>query len=176
MSVRNNPADEAERDSHCLVTRRQVLIGGAAAGVVLATGVAAGVEPSVVMDAKQAFRQLVEGNERFAAGKPEHPHEVRSWRDRLKEGQKPFATIIACSDSRVPPELVFDQGFGDLFMIRVAGNILSPGVVGSIEYAADHLGTPLLVVLGHEGCGAVTAALASPEELAGEMGRREGNR
>src|SRR6266404_3161120 len=81
--------------------------------------------------------------------------------ERLMEGNRPFAAILGCSDSRVPPELLFDQGFGDLFVMRLAGNIISSGVAGSIQYAYQHLGTSLLVVLGHEGCGAVKAALAA---------------
>ena len=79
----------------------------------------------------------------------------------MRESQRPFAVILGCSDSRVPPELVFDQGFGDLFVIRLAGNVIEPSVFGSIQYAHLHLGTSLLVVLGHEGCGAVKAALAA---------------
>jgi len=79
----------------------------------------------------------------------------------LAKGQRPFATIIGCSDSRVPPELIFDAGFGELFIVRVAGNVVSPEVMGSMQYAAVHLHTPLFVVLGHEGCGAVAAALAA---------------
>jgi len=77
----------------------------------------------------------------------------------LAKGQKPFATILGCSDSRVPPELIFDANFGELFIIRVAGNIISPEVKGSLQYAGAHLRTPLFIVLGHEGCGAVQAAL-----------------
>jgi carbonic anhydrase len=79
----------------------------------------------------------------------------------LAKGQRPYATIIGCSDSRVPPELVFDAGFGELFIVRVAGNVISPEVMGTLQYAAVHLHTQLFVVLGHEGCGAVQAALAS---------------
>jgi carbonic anhydrase len=79
----------------------------------------------------------------------------------LAKGQRPYATIIGCSDSRVPPELVFDASFGELFVIRVAGNVIDPAVMGSIQYAALHLKTPLFVVMGHEGCGAVQAALAT---------------
>ena len=78
----------------------------------------------------------------------------------LAKGQHPYATIVGCSDSRVPPELVFDAGFGDLFIVRIAGNVISPEVMGTLQYAAVHLHTPLFVVLGHEGCGAVQAALA----------------
>ena len=79
----------------------------------------------------------------------------------LAKGQQPYATILGCSDSRVPPELVFDAGFGELFIIRLAGNVISPEVLGTLQYAGVHLRTPLFVVLGHEGCGAVQAALAA---------------
>ncbi len=79
----------------------------------------------------------------------------------LAKGQQPYATIIGCSDSRVPPELIFDTGLGELFVVRVAGNVFSPEIAGSLQYAGAHLGTPLFVVLGHEGCGAVKAALES---------------
>jgi len=89
----------------------------------------------------------------------------------LVKGQRPFATILGCSDSRVPPELIFDAGFGDLFIIRVAGNVISPEVAGSMQYASMHLKTQLLVVLGHEGCGAVQAALAAKFHGARERSR-----
>src|SRR6185295_14102547 len=79
----------------------------------------------------------------------------------LARGQRPYATIIGCSDSRVPPELIFDANFGELFIIRVAGNVISPEVMGSMQYAGSHLQTPLFLVLGHEGCGAVKAAVSS---------------
>src|SRR6185503_10795030 len=88
-------------------------------------------------------------------------------------GQQPYATIIGCSDSRVPPELLFDAGFGELFIVRVAGNVISPEVMGTLQYAAVHLHTPLFVVLGHEGCGAVQAALAAKFEGARERRRIE---
>lgn len=106
-----------------------------------------------------AIERLEAGNDRFVAGHPDHPHETGTYRHQLADGQHPFATILGCSDSRVPPDLLFDQGFGDLFVIRVAGNVVDPEVSGSIEYAVDQLGTPLVVVLGHQSCGAVTAAL-----------------
>ena len=108
-----------------------------------------------------ALARLMAGNERFLRGEPRvsrAPSEVLAG---LAEGQRPYATILGCSDSRVPPELIFDADFGDLFIIRVAGNVISSEVVGSIQYAAAHLGTGLIVVLGHEGCGAVQAALAA---------------
>src|SRR5262249_49878388 len=97
--------------------------------------------------------------------------EEASWRKHLAAPQQPFATILGCSDSRVPVELLFDQGFGDLFVVRVAGNVLAPDGMGSIEFAVLHLETPLVVVLGHEECGAVTAALEPAEERAREPWR-----
>jgi carbonic anhydrase len=106
-----------------------------------------------------AVERLVAGNARFVSGHMRHAHEAAAWRKHLQASQHPFATILACSDSRVPPELVFDQGFGDLFVIRVAGNIVSTDVLGSLQYAIRHLGCPLIVVMGHESCGAVTAAV-----------------
>ena len=118
------------------------------------------------VDASQALQRLEEGNERFVAGTPKHPHETSAWRSALEKGQHPFAVVLGCSDSRVPPELLFDQGFGDLFVVRVAGNVVDTDVTGSIEYAIDHLDTRLIVVLGHTGCGAVQATLdhfTSPE-------------
>ena len=108
---------------------------------------------------EEALQKLVEGNQRFVSGQVRHAHQAADWRSHLTTGQHPFATILACSDSRVPPELVFDQGFGDLFVVRVAGNIIDSDILGSIGYGLIHLNTPLVVVMGHEGCGAVTAAL-----------------
>jgi carbonic anhydrase len=110
-------------------------------------------------EAAEALTQLKEGNARFVSGRLRHAHQAANWRKHLKSAQQPFATILACSDSRVPPELVFDQGFGDLFVIRVAGNIIATDVLGSVQYATRHLHTPLVVVMGHESCGAVTAAV-----------------
>jgi carbonic anhydrase len=110
-------------------------------------------------DASLALTRLKEGNARFVSGHLRHAHQAANWREHLEGSQQPFATILACSDSRVPPELVFDQGFGDLFVIRVAGNIIATDVLGSLQYATRHLHTPLVVVMGHESCGAVTAAV-----------------
>ena len=112
------------------------------------------------MSADEALRMLKEGNDRFAEGRPEGPnrdHERRILTS--KEGQNPFAAVLACSDSRVPVKILFDRGVGDIFTVRVAGNVVGESVVGSIEYAVEHLGIRLLVVLGHSGCGAVQAAL-----------------
>jgi|WetSurMetagenome_2_1015567.scaffolds.fasta_scaffold109390_2 carbonic anhydrase len=111
------------------------------------------------MDCDEAYLRLRVGNARFVAGESLHPHEERDWRKRLKLAQRPIATVLACSDSQAPPELVFDQGLGDLFVIRVAGNVISPDTLGSIQYAGTYLGTLLFVVLGHDECGPVRAAL-----------------
>ena len=114
--------------------------------------------------AEQALARLVDGNERFVNGQARFPTVQKEVLADLAKGQQPYATILGCSDSRVPPELVFDAGFGELFVIRVAGNVLGPSILGTLQYAASHLKTPLFVVLGHEGCGAVSAALASKFE------------
>ncbi len=106
-----------------------------------------------------ALIRLKAGNERFRVARPAHPHQSDRWRASLTEGQRPFALVLGCADSRVPPELVFDQGLGDLFVVRVAGNIIDDVVLASVEYAVEHLGVELVVVLGHARCGAVTATL-----------------
>ena len=118
--------------------------------------------------AKEALQRLIEGNERFLAGKARFPTVQKDVLAELAKNQRPYATIVGCSDSRVPPELVFDAGFGELFIVRVAGNVISPEVMGSLQYAAVRLKTPLFVVLGHEGCGAVQAALATMRGAAPE--------
>ena len=116
-----------------------------------------------MISAREALERLQGGNRRFASGALDRSaltNEAR--RTELVAGQEPFAVILGCSDSRVPVEIVFDQGLGDLFVIRVAGNIIAPSLVGSVEFAAQAFGTRLVVVLGHSGCGAVSATL---EEL-----------
>ncbi|HEY9619610.1 MAG TPA: carbonic anhydrase [Crinalium sp.] len=121
------------------------------------------------LDPDAALEKLLQGNQRFSQQHPQYPHQSR---DRLREvaqSQHPFATVLSCADSRVPAELVFDQGIGDVFDVRVAGNIATPEVLGSIEYAVALLGTPVLMVLGHERCGAVTAAVQN-ETLPGDIG------
>lgn len=109
---------------------------------------------------KEAMQMLVEGNARFANDKLEHPNRGQDRRDALIDTQTPFAAVLGCSDSRVSPVLVFDQGVGDLFEIRVAGNVIDPVVLSSIEYAVHHLGASLVFILGHANCGAVKAVLA----------------
>lgn len=111
----------------------------------------------------QALNKLVSGNKRYVDSTLSHPHQTASRRSELAAGQHPFAIILGCADSRVAPEIIFDQGLGDLFVIRVAGNIVDDAILGSIEYAAEHLHTPLMVVLGHSNCGAVGATVAGGE-------------
>ena len=132
----------------------------------IAVAVAAfGNEPSEV-GADEALQRLLDGNARFVAGKPNvrQTSDLIERRRALVQEQKPFAVILGCSDSRVPPELVFDVGLGDIFVIRTAGEVVDTIDVGSIEYAVEHLGTPLIVVLGHERCGAVNAAVTGGNE------------
>src|SRR6188508_3011065 len=117
-----------------------------------------------MLTAFEAFKRLQEGNRRFVANQTTAEPIDRAHRAALAAGQEPFAIILGCSDSRVPAELVFDQGFGDLFVIRVAGNIVAPSQVGSVEFAAAKFGTRLVVVMGHSQCGAIIATL---DELQG---------
>jgi len=117
---------------------------------------------SVGVSADDALRRLSSGDKRFVAGKSEEPHGAGliERRHTLAKDQKPFAVILSCSDSRVPPELVFDVTLGDIFVVRTAGEVVDAVVLGSIEYAIEHLGTRLIVVLGHQRCGAVSAAVS----------------
>ena len=128
------------------------------------------IHTSHAYTADQALARLVAGNERFIRGEARFPTVQKELLAELAKGQRPYATILGCSDSRVPPELIFDAGFGELFIVRVAGNVVSPEVMGTLQYAGLHLRTPLFVVLGHEGCGAVNAALAA------RQGAREASR
>lgn len=113
-----------------------------------------------MIPAREALERLKQGNRRFVAGERHIDADtLAARRSEVAAGQKPFAVILGCSDSRVPAELVFDQGLGDLFVIRVAGNIVAPSLVGSVEFAAAQFGTRLVVVMGHSSCGAVTATI-----------------
>src|SRR6185295_7598328 len=109
--------------------------------------------PSVSPDA--ALGKLLAGNARYVAGSPAHPHQSGARRTEVATGQKPFAIVVGCADSRTSPELVFDQGLGDVFVTRLAGSIVDDAALGSIEYGVEHLGASVIVVLGHERCGAV---------------------
>lgn len=112
-----------------------------------------------MISADEALQRLRDGNARFILGAQGRPLASRTRREELAEGQEPFAIILGCSDSRVPAEFVFDQGMGDLFVIRVAGNIVAASQIGSAEFAAERFGTRLIVVLGHSRCGAVRATV-----------------
>jgi len=121
------------------------------------TGIGHQGEPNVTPDS--VIAELKAGNAHHVRHQYQHPHETRARQRDLVAGQHPHAEVLSCADSRVPPEIIFDQGLGDLFVVRVAGNVAADVEIGSLEYGAEHLHIPLLVVLGHESCGAVTAAV-----------------
>jgi len=126
--------------------------------------------PEIVQSPEEALTLLKEGNQRFVAGQTLSQDVSEEKRNSLvAKGQKPFAVIVSCSDSRLPPELIFDQGLGDLFVVRVAGNVLGPVAMGSVEYGVEHLHAPLLVILGHNHCGAVKASVDGGE-IPGSIG------
>ena len=134
------------------------------AACLLAASVRAGDPAPGSPSGAEVFARLKSGNERFVAGAATHPHEDAARRAATAhDGQKPIATVVACSDSREPVEIVLDQGIGDLFVVRVAGNVCDTDEIGSVEYGVGHLGTPAVLVLGHTGCGAVTAAVMGDE-------------
>jgi carbonic anhydrase len=140
-------------------------MGGVAAGVLAAVGVPAGpglaADPvaKTTLTSDKALRLLKEGNDQFRMDAPYRAAQGRERRIELARGQAPFCVLVGCSDSRVPPELLFGRGLGELFIIRNAGNTVDTAALGSIEYGVGVLGCPLIVVLGHEGCGAVAAAV-----------------
>jgi carbonic anhydrase len=144
---------------------RSAFLAAASAFALAAPAGAASLESTADPDTRalttpqQALQRLREGNQRFVAGTMRHPDQTPARRRGVAPKQQPFACIVDCADSRVPPEIVFDQGLGDLFVCRVAGNIGGDAVTGSIEYAVEHFHTPLVVVLGHQRCGAVAATL-----------------
>jgi carbonic anhydrase len=122
------------------------------------------------LSSKEALKRLAEGNERFVHGTAVHPDQTVARRRALREGQHPFAAILSCADSRVSPELLFDQGLGDLFVVRSAGQVVDHAVLGSLQYGVAELATPLLVVLGHSRCGAVKATVEAVEKHAKPSG------
>jgi len=144
---------------------RRFLLSGAGSLLLTSHALAQGHAEAPGPTPGAALKQLLAGNARFVAGKSMHPDLGVERRRSLAGGQHPFATILGCADSRVAPELIFDQGLGDLFVIRVAGNVVDDMVLASIEYSVIHTGSPLVMVLGHERCGAVTAAV---QALAGK--------
>ncbi len=130
--------------------------------------IAAVHEPTI--SAEQALQLLLEGNQRFVAGKLEHPNQTPARRAEVAKGQHPFAAVLACSDSRTPPEIIFDRGLGDLFVVRVAGNVADKVVIESLDYSVKHLGVRVVMVLGHRRCGAVIAAVEGHEEEEKDVG------
>jgi carbonic anhydrase len=140
---------------------RNLAFAGIFAGIAMGTCAA---EEAATVSPGEALMQIKIGNARYASGKPKFPHVTGDRRKETAEGgQHPVATIISCSDSRVPPEYLFDQGIGDIFVVRVAGNVCNTDEIGSAEYGVGHLKTPVLVVLGHTKCGAVTAVATGAE-------------
>src|SRR5215471_1535552 len=137
------------------------LIAGALCGAVTAA-------QETMPSAEAVLRELKAGNDHHVAKRYQHPHQTAARQRELASAQHPHAIVLSCADSRVVPEIILDQGLGDLFDVRVAGNIAGDAELASIEYAAEHLHTPLLVVMGHQKCGAVTAA-AEPGEAAGHL-------
>lgn len=128
----------------------------------------ADLRPSRVVSPEDAIEALKDGNARFFSGQATRPEADANQRRAQIMGQTPFAAVLACSDSRVPVEIVFDQGLGDLFVVRVAGNVVGETGLGTLEYATEHLDVHLIVVMGHEGCGAVSSAMLPDEALAAE--------
>ena len=122
-----------------------------------------GVNAGDLPNGDEALQKLLAGNQRYVTNGVLHPDQSPERRTELAKAQAPFAIILTCADSRVSPEIVFDQGLGDLFVLRNAGNVLDDHTIGSMEYAVEHLHTPLIVVMGHEKCGAVSAAVAGGE-------------
>lgn len=163
------------RHQNGLMGRRELLQQGTIAALGLATAplfwqtqAAAAAESSIISNPDIALKKLIEGNQRFVQQQPQYPDQSQKRLAEVAQAQHPFATVLSCADSRVPPEILFDQGIGDIFDVRIAGNIATPEAIGSIEYAVALLGTPLLMVLGHERCGAVTAAVQN-EPLPGDI-------
>lgn len=155
-------------------TRRQWLAGMGAAALAPSAAVSAltaqtVTQPPAPATSADALRMLMQGNARFMQGKTTNPNRTLSRLRSLDEKQAPFATVLACSDSRVPVEILFDQGFGDVFVARVAGNIATSEVIGSVEYATAVLGSRLVMVLGHTGCGAVKATMTA-DPVPGQIG------
>lgn len=164
--------------SYGFVGRRSLLKLAGVGGVVAATSVlqtqtvdaqpAAQGKPQPV-DPDSALKRMLEGNKRFMQGKQQNPDRTRLRLQETAKTQYPFASMLSCSDSRVPAEIVFDQGLGDLFVVRLAGNVLSPTAIGSLEFATSILGSQLIMILGHERCGAVSAAVKG-DPLPGRIG------
>lgn len=120
-------------------------------------------EEKKTITGEEALQKLMDGNARFVSGNVTHPNQSADRRTELVAGQHPFAIVVGCSDSRIAPEVAFDQGLGDIFVVRTAGQVIDNASLGSIEYGVEHLGVPLIVVLGHDSCGAVKATAEGGE-------------
>ncbi len=123
------------------------------------------------ISANSALELLKDGNKRFVTNQTDRPNATPRRRYETGDGQWPFAIVVTCADSRVTPEMIFDQGIGDLFVVRVAGNVATSEVIGSVQYAVQYIKTKLVVVLGHEACGAVGAAISPPSDAPKELGK-----
>jgi carbonic anhydrase len=143
---------------------RGILTVVALAMLLISVRGAVSAEHAPAMSAEQALKLLLEGNQRFIAGKMEHPNQTPARRVEVAKGQHPFAAVLTCSDSRTGPEVVFDRGLGDIFVVRVAGNVADQVVIESLDYSVKHLGVRVVMILGHRRCGAVTAAVEGHEE------------
>lgn len=148
---------------HSNYTFAQSLSCLAALAILAASGGSALADEAATVTPEALLKRLQDGNERFIAGTPTQTTKDAKRRAEVAQGQKPFAIIVCCSDSRVGPEVVFDQGLGDIFVVRTAGQVVDDVALGSIEYAVEHLGAAFIVVLGHERCGAVAATVAGGE-------------
>ena len=146
-----------------VMVKRFVLLALVVLSIITTRAVIAAVAPPT-MSAGDSLKLLLEGNQRFVDGKLEHPNQTVARRTEAAKGQHPFAALLACSDSRTAPEIIFDRGLGDIFVVRVAGNVADQVVIESLDYSVKHLGVRLVMILGHNRCGAVTAAVLGHEE------------
>ncbi len=148
-----------------LLARLKTIIPIIAVAMIIQSSLQAATSTSTSPPPIKALSMLLEGNNHFVKGEMQHLSYVAEAKDKLLEKQTPFAVIVGCSDSRVPPEVIFDRGLGELFVVRVAGNVLGPIEIGSVEFAVEVLKSPLVMVLGHQNCGAVKASLQGSENV-----------
>ena len=146
------------------VSRKIALMVAVAALTLISASITIADQEATSVSASEAMRLILDGNQRFIAGKLEHPNQEPARRDLIAKGQHPFASILTCSDSRTAPEILFDRGIGDIFVVRVAGNVADKVVIESLDYSVEHLGVRFVMVLGHRRCGAVTAAVKGHDE------------
>ncbi len=147
-----------------LIFHRQTLQAAIIAIAIIVGGAPLADEHAPGVSASESLQLLLDGNQRFIDGKMTHPNQMPARRIEIAKGQHPFAAILTCSDSRTAPEVLFDRGLGDIFVVRVAGNVADQVVIESLDYSVTHLGVRLLMILGHRSCGAVTAAVLGHEE------------